>query len=307
MHVAVCALTYHRPEGLASLLAALSRVCLPEGVTVSVVVVDNDPFGSGGPIVEEARGDLNLPLVYQVETRRGIAQARNAAVRAALSSGADLVAFIDDDEMPDPQWLLELLKVHEAAQADVVTGPVIPVFSETPPEWVEKGAFYDRPRFPTGARLTYARTSNVLIASHLLREPWPPFDERYGTTGGEDTHFFMRVRLGGARIVWADDAAVRETVPQSRVSVRWLVRRAYSRGNTLSLCLRDLQDSWPRRAKRVAAAVVEVLRGVGLLVASAFRGKATRVAGLQRVAYGAGLASGLVGSAYEEYSRTHGR
>ncbi len=271
-----------------------------------MVVVDNDELGSGEPIVEKACLVSSLSLHYVIEPRRGIAQARNAAVATALTLQPDFVAFIDDDEMPDDNWLIELLKVQASENADVVTGPVIPVFSETPPSWVEQGKFYDRPRFATGTRLTYARTSNVLIAAHLLRDPWPPFDERYGITGGEDTHFFMRVRLGGAFIFWADEAVVRETVPISRISVRWLLNRAYSRGNTLSLCLRDLQDSWQRRAKRVVAAIVEVLSGGFFLAVSPIRGKAATVAALQKIAYGAGLASGLVGSTYEEYAQTHG-
>lgn len=307
MHVAICALTFHRPEGLSSLLAALNLLRVPEGVTVSIVVVDNDEFGSGEAIVESAGASLAFPLTYVIEARRGIAQARNAAVAAAISGDADLVAFIDDDEVPDADWLTGLLEVQASTGADVVTGPVVPAFAEEPPDWVEQGKFYDRPRFPTGTRLTYARTSNVLIAARLLRDPWPPFDERYATTGGEDTHFFMRVRLNGAHIAWADDAVVRELVPPSRISVGWLVRRAYSRGNTLSLCLRDLQDSWPRRVKRVAAAAVEVGGGVALLATGPFRGKAVRVAALQKLAYGAGLASGLVGSTYQEYAQTHGR
>ncbi len=271
-----------------------------------MVVVDNDEHGSGEPIVEKARSGSTFPLHYIVEPRRGIAQARNTAVATALSFHADFVAFIDDDEMPDEDWLIELLKVQASEQADVVTGPVIPVFHEAPPAWVEQGKFYDRPRFATGTRLTYARTSNVLIAAHLLSDPSPPFDERYGITGGEDTHFFMRVRLGGASIFWADEAVVRESVPMSRISLNWILRRAYSRGNTLSLCLRDLQDSWPRRGKRLVAATVEVLRGALLLAISPIRGKAATVGALQKIAYGAGLASGLVGSTYEEYAQTHG-
>lgn len=306
MKVAICALTFHRPDGLRALLGALSVLEVPDGVDVSIVIVDNDEVASGRPVVDSLRSSTMQPVEYVVEERRGIAQARNAAVRVALSQGADFVAFIDDDEVPDPKWLKNLLVCQAETGADVVTGPVIPLFDEAPPEWVLKGDFYERPRFPTGTRIMYARTSNVLIRGGLLSDPWPPFDERYGITGGEDTHFFMRARLAGAHIVWADEAMVSELVPASRISVNWLVRRAYSRGNTLSLCLLDLQNSWPRRAKRVAASLVQIGQGVGLVAMSALKGKAVYVAGLQKVAYGAGLASGLFGSAYEEYSSTHG-
>lgn len=307
MHVAVCALTFHRPEGLRSLLDGLHRLEVPEGVTVSIVVVDNDEVGSGKNVVEAIRQTLGFPLTYVIESRRGIAQGRNTAVSTALSVNADFVAFIDDDEIPEANWLVDLIDVQTSTGADVVTGPVVPVFDEPPPNWVIRGAFYERPRFATGTRMTYARTSNVLIDISLLRDPWPPFDERYATTGGEDTHFFMRARLDGAHIVWSDEAVVKELVPTSRISMRWLVRRSYRRGNTLSLCLRDLQDSWPRRAKRVGASVFHMVSGVALLISSVFGGTTAWVKGMQKVAYAAGLATGLFGSTFEEYAQTHGR
>ncbi len=306
MHVSICALTYLRPHGLGSLLAALNHLNVPEGVEITVVVVDNDEQRSGESIVESARATLIFPIHYRVEERRGISPARNTAVETALSCKADFVAFIDDDEVPDANWLSELLKIQESENADVVTGPVLTKFVEPPPAWVEKGGFFNRPRFPTATRINYARTSNVLVASKWLSDPWPPFDERYAMTGGEDTHFFMRIRLDGAHIVWADEAIVAEEVPSSRISTSWILRRAYRRGNTLSTCLLDLQDSWPRRAKRVGAATYEVLGGLALLVVGPFRGKAAMITALQKMAYGAGLASGLVGMTYKEYTKTHG-
>ena len=49
--------------------------------------------------------------MHRVEGRRGIPQARNAAVAVALER-ADFVAFIDDDEVPSPLWLAELLRLR---------------------------------------------------------------------------------------------------------------------------------------------------------------------------------------------------
>ena len=307
MHVAVCILTYHRPEGLRAALQGIGALQPPDGAEVEVIVVDNDPDGSGRPVVTEEAARMAWPVRYEVEPRRGIAQGRNAAAAAALSGGADVVAFIDDDECPEPAWLAELLEARRRTGAAVVTGPVLPVFDPPPPPWVVAGRFFDRPRFADLAPIPYARTSNVLVDAALLRSPWPPFDERFGLTGGEDTHFFLRVRLAGARLVWADRAIVTEVVPPSRISTRWLLRRAYRRGNTLSLCLRDLQDSWPRRARRVAASLRHVLGGLGRAATSIWGGRAAAVRGASQVAYGCGLATGLLGIRYDEYRTIHGR
>jgi GT2 family glycosyltransferase len=51
----------------------------------------------------------------------------SAGIHAAAS--ADSVAFVDDEEVPDPRWLQELLIVQSRYGANVVCGPVLPVFS----------------------------------------------------------------------------------------------------------------------------------------------------------------------------------
>lgn len=307
MHVAICLLTLHRPDGLRDVLRGIAALDLPVDASVEVVVVDNDPDRSAEPVVAAEAPSVPWPVRYEVEPQRGIPYGRNRAVDVARLGGADLVAFIDDDEVPEPPWLVELLRARAATGADVVTGPVLPVFDGEPPAWVVAGGFFDRPRYADLSPIHYARTSNVLIDMELLVEPWPPFDVRFGLNGGDDTHFFLRVRLGGATLVWADRAIVTERVPASRISVRWLVRRAYRRGNTLSLCLRDLQDTWPRRGRRLAASVRHVLGGLARSATALWGGRSAAVRGVAQVAYGCGLATGLVGIRYDEYRTIHGR
>jgi len=303
--VAVCVATLHRPLGLRALLGSLADMELPPHVRLTVVVVDNDAEASASPVVEELRGRVRGDLTYVVEPRRGIPFARNAAV--AATGDVDWVAFVDDDEVVARDWLAELLRVAREHAADVVTGTVLPRFVEPPPEWARAGGFFERPRFATGTAIHYARTSNALVAAHLLRSQERPFSEALAKNGGDDTHFFQRVRLAGHRIVWADEAVVEEDVPASRVRPQWLVRREYRRGNTLSLCLRDLEDSPRRRVKRVAASAVHLLVGAGTVVSAVRGGRVALVRGTQRMAFALGLLTGLSGHVYEEYTVVHGR
>lgn len=301
--VAVCTITLHRPDGLRALLGGLAGLEDPDPpVDVCVVVVDNDPAGSARPIVEAV--DLRWPVRYAVEPTRGISFARNRAV--ALAPDADFVAFVDDDEVPHPRWLAELLDVQARTGADVVTGPVLPRFTEPPPAWALRGRFFERPRFPTGREIHYAYTGNVLIAGRLVRAHPDPFDVRFGLTGGEDTHFFLRARLEGARIVWADDAVVTETVPPSKVKVGWIAARAFRRGSTLSLCLRFLQDSPRRRIRRTTHGMLRMGLGMVTLLSGLARGRVAFVRGVQEVAFGLGLIAGLFGRSLEEYRTIHG-
>ncbi len=264
-----------------------------------IVVVDNDESGSARPVVE-AFGRLPWPVEYVIEPRRGISAARNTALQHAAD--ADLIAFIDDDEWAESGWLAELLRTQERTQAQVVVGPVIPAFDEAPaPGWFDKGRFLAALTYPQDEQLDFAYTGNALVHRSVLEPAGAPFSERFGLLGGEDTHFFMRVYLSGAKIVWAPDARVYESIPAARMSVSWLLRREYRRGNTLSLCLRELEDSRARRLKRVAHGVVRLGEGAALAVTAPVLGRQMLVRGLQHAAFGAGLITGLGAHAYQEY------
>src|SRR5918995_1048141 len=298
--VAVCACTYLRPAGLERLLAGLAAIEVPGGVAVEVVIVDNDAAGSGRAVVEAARPGFPFPLRYVVEPEPGIVAARNAAVAAA--GPVDAVAFLDDDEWPSVRWLAELLRVGEASGAEVVTGTVEPVFDEEPPAWVRAGRFFERPRHPDGARIHYARTSNVLIGRAALDVHDPPFEDT-GSDGGEDTLFFHRVHLAGHPIVWADGAAVHESVPPSRVSPRWIVLRQYRYGLTRSALLRTLGGSPWVRVRRAGLGVLTVLRGLAVALGAVRGGRAALVKGAATAALGAGLVLRLLRVRHDQYRR----
>jgi GT2 family glycosyltransferase len=303
--IAVCALTFRRPVGLEELLDGLAAIDPPENSTIDVVIVDNDPEASARERIDARRGSMPWPLHYDVEPRRGIPFGRNRAV--TMAADADVVVFLDDDEVPDRNWLDELVRVLRSTGADVVTGPIRPRFDEPPPRWVVDGRFFERPRFRTGEEIGYARTSNVLVTAPVFPADTAPFNEEMGLNGGDDTHFFMRARMNGHRIVWADDAWVTEAVPPSRVRVRWLLQREYRRGNTLSMCLLDLDDTPWRRFRRAVHGLLRIGEGVVLLVPAVVRGRAQQVRALQHITFGSGLLTGLFGVKYLEYRNIHGR
>lgn len=301
--VAICALTYMRPTGLRRLLAGVAALDRPEHTTISVVIVDNDPAESARSIVDEHRDAFPFALHYVPEPRRGIATARNAAVEAARTR-ADLLAFIDDDEWPDPRWLVELLTVRAATGADVVTGPVAEVFDEPPPAWVLDGKYFARRRHADREAIRYATTSNVLI--DLACVPDDPFDTAFDLSGGEDTHLFAELRERGVSIAWADAAWVSESIPPSKVSPRWILRREYRRGQTLSLSMRRRDQRLWRVVRRIGNALVQVAAGTATAIVGVPKGRFGILRGAHRVVFGLGMLTGMLGLRYREYGSTHG-
>jgi glycosyltransferase involved in cell wall biosynthesis len=303
--VAICVATYRRPQGLTRLLEAIGRLVLgdPEP-EVCVVLIDNDPDGTAAEPFRAAADRLRWPIIYLHEPRRGISHARNRAVEWAKES-VDFIAFVDDDEIPDPDWLDQLLTVQRQHNADVVTGPVLSVFEVPVPSWLAREPAFERPRFPTGTRVDVARTGNVLIRVAKLGDTHR-FDARFGLSGGGDTLLFLQLLQAGSSIVWADEAVVDEWVPANRATALWSLKRAFRAGNAWSLCEREVWPSRMVRVLRLAKGVVRVVQGVALLPTAIVLGQRGAVRALRFICLGAGNAAGVLALRYQPYQHTDG-
>ena len=277
---------------------------MPSAVTI--VVVDNDPARSAEATCEALRPASRWPLVYVSEPRRGIPFARNASVSSARRLGAELLAFIDDDEAPVPNWLDELLRVMRESGAAVVTGPVLPSFESEVPSWIQRGRFFDRERHRTGSLQERAVTGNVLVRLDLLADMPAPFDERRPLSGGTDTHLFRRIVTGGHRIAWADEAIVHEWNPASRLTAKWLVRRSFRVSSNWSSSEAELEPGIRVRTVRIGKAILRIAQGLALLPVGVVAGRHVLVRAGQHVAAGAGYIAGMTGHELEEYRVTHG-
>jgi succinoglycan biosynthesis protein ExoM len=273
--------------------------CRPPAVRV--VVVDNDFAGSARRAVEDAAESLPWPVTYLVEERRSLSLARNAAVGAALTEPVDFIAFVDDDELVAPDWLDELLSTQRQFSADAVCGPVLPRYEPEVPSWILRGRLLEPRRYRTGQPLDFGMTGNALISAQVLSREAEPFDLRFGKSGAEDTHFFMRLAQDGGRVVWADDAVVEEWVPASRARVGWMVRRAFRVGNCYVFCERALSPAQRWLARRLLHAIGRVMAGVMFFLPSFFLGRAAMVRSLRIAAHGVGSLAALGGIRYQEY------
>jgi predicted glycoside hydrolase/deacetylase ChbG (UPF0249 family)/glycosyltransferase involved in cell wall biosynthesis len=231
-HISVCICTYKRPEFLKRLLNTLGTQETGGLFCYSIVVADNDELQSASGAVEEFRQSHAVAIRYCVESRQNIALARNKAIENAEG---DFVAFIDDDEFPAGNWLLNLFRTCEQYQVDGVLGPVRRHFDETPPKWIVKGEFYERPIHPTGlpVRWSLGRTGNVLLRKRVFTPGEPPFRPEF--RHGEDQDFFRRTIESGRRYIWCSDAIAYETVPPVRWKRSFMVKKALLRGSSAAL------------------------------------------------------------------------
>ncbi len=305
MRVAICITTLNRPEGLRRTLTELNRLTFRDREPdIELVVVDNDVSESSKPVCEEMRSILRWPLAYAVEPNKGIPFARNTAVKTA-GIRAEWVALIDDDEVPEPHWLDELVRVQAATSADVVAAPVFPRFAEGAPDWIVRGGFFNPRRHQTGEVLVYAYGGNVMFRTAICHEAGIWFAERYGLMGCDDSEFFPRAHRAGYKIVWADDATVHEFIPAARANFKWLIQRMYRVGNSCVFVAMDLDPHFKTRLLLLAKAGAWLAIGAVNVVVGLVAGKHILVRGARFVVYGWGLLTGLFGKRYEEYRSAH--
>lgn len=224
--VDICICTFRRTF-LAETLASIAALD-PGAHAIRVIIADNDEVPSARERVDIMRDKIPFPIIYEHAPSANICIARNACLDRA---DADFVAFVDDDEVVTPGWIVALVDKAEATGAAAVLGPVRARYGSDAPRWMVDGDFHStRPVF-VGDTIRTGYTCNVLIRWSMPHKALR-FDLALGRSGGEDTAFFYQLTALGGTIAYAEDALVEEPVPAERASMNWLVRRRLRFGQT---------------------------------------------------------------------------
>lgn len=297
INIDICIATYKRTNWLSCLLESLLRQKLPGHFSLRIIVIDNDADRSAEDVVKVFFSGRDASYVYDVQAEKNIALTRNKALEYVTG---DYLVFIDDDEWASESWLSQLVNASKNYNADVVFGPVIPVFQENAPSWIIRGKFFERNNV-SGTFLTHGPTNNTLVRNPKSFGNKLVFSKEYGVTGGSDTELFSRLHKAGAKLVWCDEAKVYEHVPENRATLRWLVMRALRGGQVYARIFhkdQTLLNSIVFVLKRFSYLLVTII----LLPVSLFGGKVLTVWVLRKIFANFGQLSVLfVTKTYQEY------
>ena len=184
LRVSVVVPTFHRLPLLRRCLEALLAQDF-DPLAYEIVVVDDGHDDDVRTTVMAIAAVIEAPIVRYLrpEHGRGPACARNAGWRAAQ---APLVAFTDDDTIPEPTWLSE----GEATMADhpqwtAVAGQVIVPLDEP-------RAPRDHERMVQGLATAEFVTANAFVRRAALRR-LGGFDERFERAWREDSDLQFRL------------------------------------------------------------------------------------------------------------------
>lgn len=218
--VGVC--TCGRPQMLRECLDSLGEQLTLSDIAVEIVVVDNEATPSARGIVHEFGRRSPFPVHYIHEPRRGIATARNCVLDQATERCAQWIAFIDDDEIADPDWVSNLM-APEYRGTPVLAGAVWRRWPDDPPFWCLPRERKDREE---GKRIKSALSGNVRFSTALIRAGLR-FNEQLRLMGGEDQEFFTAAHKAGFEIRQTERAIVIELFHPERQTYRAHVFRAY--------------------------------------------------------------------------------
>lgn len=271
LSVVICSL-----NGAAGVDRCLSALAAQKDIDLQVIVVDD---GSTDGTSEVARE--HGATVLRHETNRGLSAARNTGIRAAT---APVVAFLDDDCEPEPEWARELVDAYQEGVIGV-GGPIVPSGTEG---FMLGFLRRNNPLLPLEMNLAHSEKLLYRLYLYMLRQ-WAPaerhdkrevytlvganmsfrralitetgFDERFRFGGDDlDVALQLRRRFPEGRLVVTPDAVVRHHFePSLRDTLRR--SRAYGRGGA------RLYLKWPGMRPTILPGPVPVL---ALVVASVF-------------------------------------
>jgi O-antigen biosynthesis protein len=260
--VVVC--TRDRPGQLEVCARAVLGLDYPH---VELLIVDNAPSDDRARRLAEDMG-----VRYILEPQPGLSRARNRGARAC---DGDIVAFLDDDSVPEPGWLTELVGEFGDPRVMGVTGPITPMCDGRDEEEMRRLASSLR-HFSPERRVVDNETPNWFELANFgglgcggnmafrreLFDAWPGFHEGLGLgtalPAGEENQAFFSLIDRGHRIAYTPRAIVRHPYPVTPAEIR---ARQLHRLATSSAYFTFLAMEEPRYRRATVRYVAEAILG----------------------------------------------
>lgn len=254
---------------------------------LDVIVVDNDPATGSARVLVENFDDPRLRIID--EEYRGVSAARN---RGTLSAHGDIVAFTDDDAIPDPEWIAHIAATFDRdsdKSLTWVTGLVTSAEFRTQEQlWFEEYGGFDKGFRPV-VWSTHSPSENMASFGEMGERDWffpysfgifgsgnnmafrvdrlrelGGFDEALGAgtiaKGGEDLDVFRAVIMAGDVLVYNPAAHVRH---RHRDTYEALRKQLFGYGVGMAAVITKELLAGPRRAfalaKRIPVGVWRLL------------------------------------------------
>jgi len=230
--VVICAYTEARWESLVAAVRSAREQRHPAD-QILIVIDHNEALRQ-----RAAKAFPDAQVVESLGVHRGIATARNSGVR---HSRCDVIAYLDDDAVAEPEWLQELLSPYKDPAVIGTGSRIDPAWSKCKPRWFPDEFGWVIGCSYKGQPETVAPVRNFIANGMSLRRE--SFAEaglfvtdigRIGVVplGCEETELCIRVRkhFPHHELLHVPTARVRHDVPAKRCTIGYFIRRCFAEG-----------------------------------------------------------------------------
>jgi glycosyltransferase involved in cell wall biosynthesis len=234
--VALC--THNHADRLQRTLDDLGRLDSPTRPWEIVVVDNGCTDGTPQMLAEPSWRPAGVPVRVVREMQLGLSNARNRALKEARG---EYLLFVDDDETPDPQWLVACEREMLAHAPDALGGRIEVLFEGGDrPAWLQEEilGFLGQLNYGGARWLTEPSTpfygGNFAIRRVLFATvgEFNPDLGRKGrvNAGGEDTDFYWRLLAGGYRVRWVPEAIIHHRIQADKLRRGYFLELHYRQG-----------------------------------------------------------------------------
>jgi glycosyltransferase involved in cell wall biosynthesis len=237
--VIICAYTELRwSELVAAVKSVHSQDTPPREI---IVVIDHNPR-----LFERLCREIEGVIATQNREAPGLSGARNTGVAMACGQ---LIAFLDEDAVAEPDWLMQLGARYGDPLVFGVGGGIEPNWVDGRPAWFPEEFNWVVGCTYRGMPDRTAPVRNLIGCNMSFRREVFQIDDgfrngigRVGTlpVGCEETEFCIRLsqRRPQSQLLHEPMARVRHRVPAGRATWRYFLRRCYSEGISKALVAR---------------------------------------------------------------------
>jgi len=235
---AIC--THNRAALLPAAIESLLTQNLPP-MDYEVLVIDNASTDETPHVIRRyLTASDRVTLRSAVQPILGLSHARNLAVEMAAG---EVIAFLDNDAVANPDWLAALLDAYDLhPDAWAVGGKVLPLWEGKRPLWLTDDLLPQLSMLDLGDVIRPLTEGEELFGVNFSCRR-PAFDEiglfrsdlgRQGVRllGSEESEFQRRILQRGQAIIYAPHAVVIHRVEAERLQQRYFIRLAYHKGRT---------------------------------------------------------------------------
>lgn len=231
--------TYNRAEHLHSTLMSVAAQSLAAEAWECVVVDNNSTDATSERIATFCAEHPALNIRYIFEPEQGLSAARNAGIGGAQG---DIIAFIDDDERIDADFLSAYIDLFDTMpEAMAAGGRIIAEYPAGRPQWMSRYTeqpianpmhygddvrLFPRGKIPGGGNMAFRREALDRVGI---------FDTSLGRTGrrligGEECDLFERMDAVGIRPYYVPRAVMYHIIPEEKLTEDYFTRLCYNTG-----------------------------------------------------------------------------